>query len=281
MDFDSPANTDAFAPARRRFVVAGLTPVIARIGIATPLAFTTRPGSAAPDPQALLAASDAVRNPGQPFSVQLTIVEFDAGRRVDSSSYVTYSRLLADGSFASIVRFTAPARDVGKLMLKSGAELWFYDPSTQASARLSPQQRLIGQAANGDVVTVNLARDYRATLEAEETVSDGERQPRDVWRMRLAAATSDATYHSGLFWLDRGNRHPVKGEFHSASGRTLKTIFYRRFQPHMGGPRPTEMVIIDGLNPQSVTLMRLAAYAPRELPAHWFQRDFLPRFQAD
>jgi hypothetical protein len=33
-----------------------------------------------------------------------------------------------------------------------------------------PQQRLLGQAANGDVVTVDLAKDYQALLAAEEDV---------------------------------------------------------------------------------------------------------------
>lgn len=63
-------------------------------------------------------------------------------------------------------------------MLKSGNDLWFFDPSSKASIRLSPQQRLLGQAANGDVVTVNLAKDYQAQLEAEESVLDGDRQSR-------------------------------------------------------------------------------------------------------
>ncbi len=235
-----------------------------------------------PDAQAVLAASDAVRNPGQPFSVNLQITEFDAGKRVDSSSYVTYSRTLTQGGpFASLVRFVAPARDNGKLMLKSGVDLWFYDPGTQSSVRLSPQQRLMGQASNGDVVTVNLARDYRATLEAEEDVQDGERKPRSAYRLALAAATEDATYSAIELWVDRDASQPIKGRFLSASGRLLKTVYYRRYERQMGALRPTELVIIDGLNPQSVTLMRLTEYTPRVIPPSWFQRDYLPRFQPE
>jgi hypothetical protein len=40
-------------------------------------------------------------------------------------------------------------------------------------------------------------------------------------------------------------------------------------------------VIIDGLNPQSVTLMRFSDYKERDIPETWMQRDFLPRFQAE
>ena len=54
---------------------------------------------------------------------------------------------------------------------------------------LSPQQRLMGQASNGDVVTVNLARDYKATLAATEDVQDGERKQRSAHKLLLKAAT--------------------------------------------------------------------------------------------
>lgn len=240
------------------------------------------PTQAAPDPQRILAASDAVRNPGRPFSVNVVLTEFQDGKRVDGSTLVTYSRTLEEGGqFASLIRFVAPARDAGKLMLKNGNDLWFYDPSTKASVRLSPQQRLIGQAANGDVVTVSLARDYQASLLAEEEVQDGERKMRRAFKLGLTASTEDATYATVELWVDADSSWPLKGRFFADSGRLLKTVYYRRFQPQMGAERPTELVIIDGLNPQSVTLMRLSDYGPRNIPNSWFQRDYLPRFQAE
>lgn len=236
----------------------------------------------APDAQRILAASDAVRNPGRPFSVNVTLTEFQDGKRVDSSSVVTYSRTLAQGEqFASLVRFSAPARDTGKLMLKNGQDLWFFDPSTKASVRLSPQQRLMGQASNGDVVTVNLARDYRASLAGEEEIQDGERKLRRAYQLELKAATGDATYSRIELWVGTGNSWPIKGRFFADSGRLLKTVYYRRFAAQLGTERPTELVIIDGLNPGSVTLMRLADYAAKDIPDSWFQREYLPRFQPE
>ena len=103
---------------------------------------------AAPEPQELLRASDAVRNPGRPFSVKISLTEFESGKQVDSSTLVSYSRALdTNGQFASLVSFLLPVRDAGKLMLRNGDDLWFYDPNNKASVRLSPQQRLMGQAA--------------------------------------------------------------------------------------------------------------------------------------
>lgn len=234
------------------------------------------------EPQALLVASDAVRNPGRPFRVTVTLAEFERGKQVDESLLHTYSRTLEEsGQFASLIQFVEPARDAGKLLLKSGSDMWFYDPSTKASVRISPQQRLMGQAANGDVVTVNFARDYKVQQSVEESITDGERRKRDTLKLSLVAAVPDATYANIELWVDAETAAPVRARFFAESGRLLKTAFFRRFQRQLGADRPTETVIIDGVNSQAVTLVRLAGYQSRNLPLSWFQRDYLPRFQGE
>ena len=212
----------------------------------------------------------------------MTLTEFDKGQQVDSSTLVSYARVLeGTGQFATLVRFVQPARDQGKLMLKNGKDLWFYDPTTKSSVRISPQQRLIGEASNGDVITVNFARDYRATLAGEETVTNGERRPRASVKLLLNAVTDDATYSTVELWVDAENDWPIKARFLSESGQLLKTAFYRRFQLQLGVQRPTETIIIDGLNPQAVTIVRLSEFASKNIPVAWFQRDFLSRFQGE
>jgi len=238
--------------------------------------------SAAPTADEILAASDAIRNPGRPFSVTVTLTEFQAGKQVDTSTLTSYSRTQQQGGqFASLIRLVLPARDAGKLMLKNGNDMWFYDPTSKASVRLSPQQRLLGQASNGDVATVNLAKDYMATLVGDEEIQDGERRTRKAHKLALTAAAPDATYASIEMWVDAENNRPLKARFFAESSRLLKTAYYRRFQPQLGAERPTETVIIDGLNPQSVTIMRFSDYKARAIPDTWMQRDYLPRFQPD
>ena len=230
----------------------------------------------------ILAASDAIRNPNRSFSVTVTLTEFQSGKQVDTSTLVSYSRMqVQGGQFASLIRFALPARDAGKLMLKNGNDLWFYDPANKASVRLSPQQRLLGQASNGDVATVNLARDYKTTLVGDEDVLDGERRTRKAHKLALTAVSPDVTYGSIEMWIDVENNRPLKARFFAESSRLLKTAYYRRFQSELGAMRPTETVIIDGLDPQSVTLMRFSDYTARTIPDTWMQRDFLPRFQPE
>lgn len=236
---------------------------------------------ATPSADEILTATDAIRNPGRPFSVTVTLTEFQAGKQVDTSTLVSYSRTEKNGQFASLIRFLQPARDTGKLMLKNGNDLWFYDPTSKASVRLSSQQRLLGQASNGDVATVNFAKDYRVKLAGEEQITDGERRNRNAYKLALTAAVPDATYATIEMWVDVENNRPLKARFFSESSRLLKTAYYRRFQPQLGAERPTETVIIDGINPQSVTIMRFSEFVARDIPDTWLQRDYLPRFQPE
>ena len=234
------------------------------------------------DPQELLALSDAIRNPGQPFRVTLTLTEFEGGTQVNSTTLMSWARTLeVRGQFASLIRYVQPLRDAGKLMLKHGNELWFFDPATKSSVRIAPQQRLMGQASNGDVVTVNFARDYRAESATAESITDGERKPRNTNKLLLKSSGEDATYGSIELWLDSETQAPIKARFFAESGRLLKTAFYRKYQNQLGALRPTETVIIDGLDPKSVTLVRLSDYVAKSIPVQWFQRDYLPRFNAE
>jgi hypothetical protein len=237
---------------------------------------------AAPSAQDILAASDLVRNPDFPFGLTNTLIEYRNGKEADSSTLAVYSRSDAhSGQFRSLIRYLAPARDANKLILFSGKDLWFYDPSSKASVRLSPQQRLLGQASNGDVVTVNFALDYKATTATEEDVQDGERKLRHCYKLELEQSTPDATYARIAMWVEVGSNRPVKASFFSDSGRLLKKAYYRRYETQLGAVRPTETIIIDGLDPQWVTVMRFSDMVKREVPEAWLQRDYLPRFKPE
>jgi len=236
----------------------------------------------APSPQEILAASDAIRNPDKPFRVTSTLTAYRSGKQSDANSVVSYCTAEdGSGKFLTLLRFVTPQRDANKLMLKVGNELWFFDPSSKATVRVSPQQRLLGQAANGDILSVNLAKDYRAELAGEEEVLDGDRKMRRAYKLMLTAVAEDVTYYGIEMWVDVANSRPIKAYFYTESRRLLKTAYYRRFQMQLGVERPTETVIIDGLDPSLATILRLSDYAWRDVPKEWMQRDYLPQFKAE
>ena len=229
--------------------------------------------------QEIVAATDTVRNPGQPFRSTLTLTEFVSWKERSHSALVLFSKEDASRNFRNLLQYVEPARDAGKRVLLDGRSFWFYDPTSQASVRISPQQRLVGQAAIGDVLTVNLAIDYTATIAGTEAIDDAGRQKRNCWRLELKAATETAVYNRVEYWVEQGTFHPVKGKFYSDSGRLLKIIYYRNFTERLGAVRPAEAVIIDAIDSSLATIAAFTDSRFQEVPDAWFQRDYLPRLQ--
>jgi len=231
--------------------------------------------------QEIVAKADTVRNPGQPFRNLTTLTDYRAGTAHDRSVLAVYSKLdPATRQFKNLVRYVDPPRDAGKMALL-GDVLWFYDPASKDSVRISPQQRLTGNAAIGDVLTVNLAVDYTATIDGEETIEDAARAQRPCWHLDLKAATPSATYNRVEYWVEKGSFDPIKMKFYSDSGRLLKILYYRDFEQRLGGLRPQQAVIIDAVDSSAVTTVEFSDLQFRDIPDSWFQRDYLPHFKAD
>ncbi|HYM03084.1 MAG TPA: outer membrane lipoprotein-sorting protein [Stellaceae bacterium] len=246
------------------------------------LCATARAETAAPDPQTIVAGADRVRNPGQPFRLTSTLVEYINGKPRDRVVLVVFAREDKETlQYSNLVRYTDPPRDVGKLVLLNGTNLWFYDPASKASIRISPQQRLIGQASDGDVLTVNLSRDYASKLIGPETLQDADRKPCECWHLDMTAKTPEAIYSRIEYWVERETYRSVKGKFYSDSGRLLKIAYYHKYQDQLGGVRPTETILIDAVDANLVTTITTTDYRFQEIPDSWFQRDFLPRVKIE
>jgi outer membrane lipoprotein-sorting protein len=246
----------------------------------TTAAFTSGLAAAPPSAADIIAATDKVRSPQGAYRVTVGLVEYANGRARDKVDLAVHAKLYPDTHrFKNLVCYQAPPRDTGKLVLLNGSNMWFYDPASKASIRISPQQRLMGQASDGDVVTVNLELDYVPKLIGEDKIQDADHQEQAVWHLDLTAATNEAMYNHVEYWITKGTYRPVKGKFYSDSGRLLKIAYYRKYEEHLGGARPTETIIIDAVDPSLVTKMTYSAFAPEDIKDVWFQRDYLPRFK--
>ncbi|HVA12626.1 MAG TPA: outer membrane lipoprotein-sorting protein [Stellaceae bacterium] len=255
---------------------------IAFVGLFVSLAQAQAPASSDDNltAQQIVTAADQVRNPGKPFRLTSTLTEYIGGQAKDQVVLVIYVREdQTTKAYSNLVRYAAPPRDAGKLVLLSASNLWFYDPSSKASVRLSPQQRLTGQASDGDVLTVNYSRDYTATLVGRETLQDAERKNCDCWHLDLKAATPDAVYNRVEYWVERGTYRSVKAKFYADSGRLLKIAYFDKNQDLLGGVRPTETILIDAVDSNLVTTIASSDYRFQEIPDAWFQRDYLPRLK--
>ena len=258
-----------------------MSDVLSKLALAIVLAATYCLASANSEDaaaQELLGRSDRARNPGHGFKFTNTLTEY----RADRPGYAARFSILSksdprSGQYRNLVVYVGPPEDAGKKLLMNGNVMWFYDPSASATVRVSPQQRLQGQVSNGDVLTLNLALDYKATAAAWEDVKDDQQELRHSYRLQLTASTDSATYFRVEYWIDAANYLPIKGQYYADSGRLLKTIYFGKYRPILGGTRPTEMTVIDEFDTSRITRMVLSDFSAMDIPEPWFQRQYLTK----
>jgi hypothetical protein len=174
----------------------------------------------------------------------------------------------------SLVEFSAPAKVKGQKMLTVGRNMWFVQPGLQKPVPISPRQRLMGEASNGDIAATDYAGDYTPALTGQEVV-EGE----NCYILDLRANNKAATYDRIVYWISKSRLVGVKADFYTVSGKKMKTALlqYHNEIQYQGRNIAfiSRMVILDALNPASVTTMDYNDIRVARIPAEEFNVNLL------
>ena len=204
---------------------------------------------AVPDADALLAESDRARGghlPGLAWTIEIVSVDSDGETR---QTMVALTR-----NTDTRVDYTAPEKMKGQFVVMLGRNMWFGRPGLQKPVPISPRQRLIGQASNGDIAATNYRDDYRARVNGEEIVAG---EPCVV--LDLTAKTKNVTYDRIRYRVSIARQVGVKAEFFTVSGKLFKTAAFDYGNALDFGGKTylfvSRMFIVDAINPQNRTTM--------------------------
>src|SRR3954454_21154255 len=150
---------------------------------------------------AVLARSDVFRNPIESFSVDVELTSTVPSGKTDTSRFRVYGK----SSDRSVVEFTFPQTEKGKYLLMLRDAMWIYIPSASRPIRISPLQRLMGQASNGDVARTSFGVDYQPAAIAEEG---------DAYVLDLEAKDPSIAYKRVRLWVDRKTYEARRAEFY-------------------------------------------------------------------
>lgn len=207
------------------------------------------PLGAEPAPEAadLLRQADRARGAiagGVTWEATVDTVEDDAANKIDY-------QIKVKGDDA-LVEATGPARNKGELMLFNDRNLWFFKPGIKKPVSISPRQKLLGQAANGDIASTNYYRDYDGKVVGEEPING-----KNCWRLDLKAKAKNVTYDGIRYWIDQKDRLGVKAEFLTVGGDVFKsaTFDYSNEMQLDGKKMPfiSKMTIVDALKKTNQT----------------------------
>jgi outer membrane lipoprotein-sorting protein len=222
----------------------------------------------APDAEALLRRSDSFRNGWPSFVTRVKITNYESGKS-DEERYYEVSQKGTDKTY---VEFLTP-REKGRHLLMLGDDMWVYLPDTSRPVRITPLERLSGDASNGDVARTNYAVDYSPAYLRSEKVGATE-----CYVLELTAKRKGATYQRILYWLRAEDARPVRAEFYLTSGKHIKSATFDEYAPSAGKMLLRKLTLYDETQHNSHSVLEYSTAVQRQLPDKLFYQGRADRF---
>lgn len=221
-------------------------------------------------PKEMLQKADEARGNAEGIQWEISIDSVEGGRKQHRTL-----RVNARG-YNSLADTLAPANVKGQKLLMRDRNMWFAKPGLSKAVPISPRQKLMGGAANGDIASTNYAGDYKIIHTAESKVND-----EACLLLDLKAVDSRATYDRIKYWISRDRLVGLKAEFYTVSGKMFKTAIFEYKNSIAINEKPREfiskMIITGAIIKEDVTIMRYSNPVFKKVSDATFNLNLLMR----
>ncbi len=243
-----------------------------RITIAFATAFVAITAQAQ-DVATLLKATDKYRMSADNLQVETLINVVNADGTPDKERRY---KVFAQAKRQSLVLMQSPA-EAGQKVLMLGDDFWLLMPNSQRPLRITPMQKLLGDASTGDVATMSWAEDYTGKLVGEEPCDDsGAAAKQSCLHLSLNANRKGVTYQRIELWIGKTRHEPVRADLYVLSDKLAKQARFVMDKP-AAPTMVTEMVLSDQVSNHKTTHVRYLSRKERQVPPEWLNPMFLVR----
>jgi hypothetical protein len=215
--------------------------------------------------QKILRRIDGYRVAYEQFLVRTRLTAYEGNRAKETALFDAY---INGNEKSLVIEKEGKNRDMKILYVEE--KMWVQLPSSRRPIRITPIQRLMGQASNGDVAMVSYGDDYTAELVSEETIDDIH-----CHRLLLIARKKSATYHKIFLYVQKTDYRPVKAEFFLISGKHFKTAFYDEYMCIGNQIILKKMTIYDELRQDQKTIFEYEIIQEKRIAAKYFNKNYL------
>ena len=230
---------------------------------------TLATGAFAQDVPALLKAADKYRMGSENMQVDTQITVFNTDGSADKERRYT---VFAQAKHQSLVLMQSPA-EKGQKVLMLGDDFWLLMPGSQRPLRITPMQKLLGDASTGDIATMSWADDYTGTVAGDDRCGEPEQA---CVHLSLIAARKGVTYQRIELWLGKAKHEPIKADLYVQSDKLAKQARFVMDKP-AAPTAVTEMLLRDQLTNKKETQVRYLARKEHTVPEAWLNPMFLAR----
>jgi hypothetical protein len=219
----------------------------------------------------LLKAADTYRTGQDNLQVETQVTVFNRDGTPDKERRYT---VFAQRGHKSLVLMRSPAEQ-GQKVLMLGDDFWLLMPGSQRPIRITPTQKLLGDASTGDIATMSWADDYTGTLAGEEACP-AEAAAQRCLHLSLAASRKGVTYQRIELWIGKARHEPIQADLFVQSDKLAKQARFV-FDKPAAPTTVTEMVLLDRLSNHKETRVRYVSRQPKAVPEAWLNPMFLAR----
>lgn len=167
-----------------------------------------------------------------------------------------------------------PAKFKGNKLLMVSGNMWFYKPRLSKPIAISRRQKLLGDAAYGDISSTNYADDYKIESVNSETIDD-----KDYLLFDLVSISKQNTYDRIHYWVDKDRQVGVKADYFTVSGKLIKsaTMLYQNtiIIDKQEQLFISKITIADEIQTDAVTVLEFNEPELKKIPEYYFNVNFL------
>lgn len=213
---------------------------------------------AEPTPAEILQKADEVRNPSASFTMVVAVKDHDGT--------LSKFEVKTKGKDRTLIKTLEAPHSKANALLMVEQDMWAFIPNLKRAVRVSLQQKLTGQAANGDIARMRLAGDYEAKIEKDE---------KDAWQLFLTANKKGLTYDKIRLWVSKDGYKPRKAEYLTMAGDPLKIASFETYSAMAGADRPKTIRIQDAKRSSDFSVLEILSLQNAEFPDAIFQASNL------
>jgi hypothetical protein len=240
------------------------------LGLAFLLAVGLTNTAHAEDITPLLKDADHYRMSADNLQVDTQITVFNTDGSQDKERRYT---VFAQSGRKSLVLMQSPV-EKGQKVLMLADDFWLLMPNTQRPMRITPMQKLLGDASTGDIATMSWAGDYTGSVVGDEPCQPDSKAV--CLHLSLQANRKGVTYQRIELWIGKKHHEPVRADLFVQSDKLAKQA--RFVMDHPAAPKTvSEMILVDQLSNKKETHIKYLARKERTVPAEWMNPMFLAR----
>ncbi|MBA5606573.1 outer membrane lipoprotein-sorting protein [Duganella sp. FT3S] len=219
--------------------------------------------AATPDAQEMIRKADYYRASSSNVQVQMRIEVYARDGSLEKRrDYM----VLTETGHKTLVLMQSPSEQ-GQKVLMLGDDFWMFLPSSQRPIRITPTQKLLGEASTGDIATLSWSEDYTGQVVGEEACG-----AQTCVHLTLNAKRGGLTYQRIELWLGKAKKEPVKADLYVQSEKLAKSASFA-----MENGMVSYMDLQDLVSNHKMTRVTYLSHKERAIPTEWLNPMFLAR----